>query len=518
MRRFFIPFLCGLGLLSCTEDEGGAGADTAVKVRMQMTDYSALTFVRSSHTWTSGEEVLVLNAGQEGEGVKARPLSANTTEATFMCTMPLTQSENTLVGIYPADAPVSLADGRLTFTIPQNQDGTLPALQAGKTRYVKGSYQGGSISLCPLYKVLNVWVDRSSRTIRSVKVTAEDGSMISGETGIDIGTWESRAMSASVTVTPSEPLSCLNGRQSVAVMVADTGTSEYSAEVTTVEGETFITENVTEGYVAQEEKSYELGISQALFGTLSTSEAASMPAAGVRYVEVTMNTFWRGYTEEECYARARDAKKVISGTEDLEVWSVHLPFSGSLDISVLDDTKRAQNVETMTEMIRLAGEFAPKKLVLHPSSEPIAEGDRAARLACSKESIGKLLPVAKEIGAQLCIENLPRTCLGRTSSDILYLIEDYPEVMVCFDSNHLLIEDHSHFFSVVGDRIGTIHASDYDRTDEKHWMPGLGVIDWPLFLTNLMHYGYEGVFMTEVKSGTAAEVARAYENVICVTK
>jgi sugar phosphate isomerase/epimerase len=46
-------------------------------------------------------------------------------------------------------------------------------------------------------------------------------------------------------------------------------------------------------------------------------------------------------------------------------------------------------------------------------------------------------------------------------------------------------------------------------------MPGLGVIDWPSFLINLMHFGYDGVFMTEVKTGTAAEVVNAYKNVIC---
>jgi sugar phosphate isomerase/epimerase len=87
--------------------------------------------------------------------------------------------------------------------------------------------------------------------------------------------------------------------------------------------------------------------------------------------------------------------------------------------------------------------------------------------------------------------------------------------MVCFDSNHLLIEDHNLFFQNVGHRIGTTHASDYDKVDERHWMPGLGVIDWPSFLINLMHFGYDGVFMTEVKTGTAAEVVNAYKNVIC---
>ena len=265
----------------------------------------------------------------------------------------------------------------------------------------------------------------------------------------------------------------------------------------------------------EQTENLELGISQALFGSLSKSEASSLISVGVKYIEVTINTFWRGYTLEECYKRARDTRNIIEGVDGLEVWSVHLPFSADLDISLTDDAKRAANVETMAEMIRLAGEFKPKKLVLHPSSEPISDADREKRLLCAEESIGKLLPVAKEIGAQLCIENLPRTCLGRTSDEIRRLIEDYPEVMVCFDSNHLLIEDHTSFFNNVGERIGTIHASDYDKTDERHWLMGKGIVDWPLFLKNLKYFGYEGVFMTEVKSGTPADVANAYKTVVC---
>lgn len=517
-RRFMCLVLCLFCMLSCNKEESNAGKDIAVKLQISMTDYSDLTFVCGNHIWTEDDRVLVVDAAQKNVRTMTEPLSTGSTDALFICAMPLTGKENLLVGIYPADAPLSYESGNLRFEIPQNQDGSVVPMQAGKTEYTSGSYQGGVIRLAPLYKVLNVWVDRSSRAISKIKVTAADGKMISGTVSLDVGTWEETAMSASVTVIPDKPLDCSTGRQSVAVMVADTDTDGYIAEVTTTDGEVFLTSNVTEGYSTTAEKSYDLGISQALFGSLSSSEAKSVVSAGVKYLEVTMNTFWRGYTEEECYTRARSTKRIIDETDGLEVWSVHLPFSSTLDISVTDDQKRAENVAVMSEMIRLAGEFSPKKLVLHPSSEPISEQDRAARLACSKESIGKLLPLAEEIGAQLCVENLPRTCLGRTSSEILYLIADYPEVMVCFDSNHLLAEDHGHFFSVVGDRIGTIHASDYDRTDERHWLPGQGTIDWPMFLTHLMHYGYDGVFMTEVKSGpTAADVAAAYRDVVCAT-
>ena len=115
----------------------------------------------------------------------------------------------------------------------------------------------------------------------------------------------------------------------------------------------------------------------------------------------------------------------------------------------------------------------------------------------------------------LCIEDLPRTCPGRTADEIDYLTADIPNVKICFDTNHLLIDTHEDFFQKVGDRIGTIHVSDYDRVDEKHWLPlsGRGVIDWPAFCKNLKACGYEGVFMFESRGEgvTAEDVVRVYK-------
>ena len=67
-------------------------------------------------------------------------------------------------------------------------------------------------------------------------------------------------------------------------------------------------------------------------------------------------------------------------------------------------------------------------------------------------------------------------------------------------------------------RIGTIHVSDYDRVDERHWIPGHpgAVIDWGEFFNLLKKSGYKGVFMFEVRKGdfTFSDVSSSYFNVI----
>ena len=63
-------------------------------------------------------------------------------------------------------------------------------------------------------------------------------------------------------------------------------------------------------------------------------------------------------------------------------------------------------------------------LVLHPSSEPITDSIRAQRITNASRSIAYLKKYADQIGAQLCIENLPRTCLGNTPEELLEIIKD----------------------------------------------------------------------------------------------
>jgi sugar phosphate isomerase/epimerase len=242
---------------------------------------------------------------------------------------------------------------------------------------------------------------------------------------------------------------------------------------------------------------------------------AEIKAAGIDYIEVTMNNFVRKQPENEVYIKAYQALKDIREA-GLKVWSVHLPYSSTWDVSIIDPKKREAAVVFFEEMIRLAGIFEPECLVLHPGADNIKNANtRADRLKCARNSIGRLALVAKEIGAVLCVEDLPRTCPGRTADEIDYLTADIPNVKICFDTNHLLIDTHEEFFHKVGDRIGTIHVSDYDRIDEKHWLPlsGRGVVDWPAFCRNLKACGYKGVFMFESRGDgvTAEDVVRVYE-------
>lgn len=218
--------------------------------------------------------------------------------------------------------------------------------------------------------------------------------------------------------------------------------------------------------------------------------------AGLDYIEVTMNNVI-GKDTAGVWDRAAAIKADIDSS-GLKVWSVHMPYSRTLDISMIDDAKRAENVQYMKDMMRVAGIFQPQYLVLHPSAEPIAPDEREQRLANSHASIGELAPVAKEIGAVLCIENLPRTCLGQNGEEMMRLIEGYDEVGLCFDTNHLLYQSHEDYLKTVAKgKIKTVHLSDYDFADERHLIPGKGLIDNRALWAGLKENGYDGIMMFE---------------------
>ena len=51
----------------------------------------------------------------------------------------------------------------------------------------------------------------------------------------------------------------------------------------------------------------------------------------------------------------------------------------------------------------------------------------------------------------------------------------------------------------LGERIITLHISDYDGIDEKHWMPFVGVVDWGAFANALRDIQYSGASIYETK-------------------
>lgn len=228
---------------------------------------------------------------------------------------------------------------------------------------------------------------------------------------------------------------------------------------------------------------------------------ADYAEAGIKYMELS-------YSKNTCDTFDFALAKKYADEYGVELWSFHLPFMPFFEIDISSSLLAKKTVNYLSEMIKKSSQVGIGKFIIHPSGEPIAPFDRIRRMNTAKESLYKLNDVTVQGGAVLCVEDLPRTCLGRDSGDILELLSAASELRVCFDTNHLLKESIPDFIRAVGDKIVTLHVSDYDFEDEKHWLPGEGKIDWQELIAELKAVGYTGPWLYELGYKAPASMPR----------
>lgn len=234
-----------------------------------------------------------------------------------------------------------------------------------------------------------------------------------------------------------------------------------------------------------------VGISTKMPG-LNRANFALYREHGIRAVEVSVA--FEDYDRQDLAAVVADAR-----AEAIDPWSFHLrfwPFE-QYTLQLADPDARRFAVDYAAEWIKRAGDSGFAHTVIHPSGEPIEDAERKDAMERAKEALARLAGVAREAGTVLCVENLPRTCLAKNSTELLELLAVDPSLRACFDTNHLLCEPTLDFMRAIGDKIVTLHLSDYDFINERHWLPGDGGVDWKGLMQTLDEIGYGGVMMYE---------------------
>jgi len=218
---------------------------------------------------------------------------------------------------------------------------------------------------------------------------------------------------------------------------------------------------------------------------------------------------------EERLIRLQEARLVKLAANHHCPWSVHLPFGPGWDIAHALREEREAVCESLKRVIDLTAPWGVQVYVLHGCLEPVLPEERALRMARSILSIRELKCHAARFGAVLALENLPRSCLGNSSEETLAMSEAADNVPIVFDVNHLLGESHASFLDNLARRIVSTHLSDYDGVDERHWLPGKGIVPWRHLVTRLGETGYRGPLLFELREGEngpyeAKEVLEAF--------
>ena len=234
---------------------------------------------------------------------------------------------------------------------------------------------------------------------------------------------------------------------------------------------------------------FSLGISLGAYPSEEVFGACA--AAGIRYIELSPHDDY-----EKIFSEAARVKQMAAAA-GLVIRSLHLPFGDRLNFCAPDEKDREHTMRVQGEMLRGAAALGAKYVIAH-GGIPYPQTEREAYLAIARKNIAALQTEASEFGIHVCVESLLPSCIGRNSKELSYILSAHPDLRVCLDPNHLFDEDHVALIRAVGERIAAVHFSDYDGLDERHWMPGEGVIDWQAIVAALSEVGYNGPLLYEV--------------------
>lgn len=246
-----------------------------------------------------------------------------------------------------------------------------------------------------------------------------------------------------------------------------------------------------------------IGLSCSFFGIPAHEDLKAIRDAGFEAIEVCAVNHWMQdppHTIIPQWSRLAAQAAALG----LTIWSFHLPYVAPYDISRTEPAMAGTAIRLHEGLMHAAAQtLMPRKFIIHASHEPICDAQRSERMQTAIASLDALSQTALSLGAQLALECLPRSCLGKNSGEIAELSHDIPGLGICCDTNHLLTERAEHFILRFPGRIASIHLSDYDGVDERHWLPGKGINNWPAILQALDTVAYHGPLMLEVRGGQA---------------
>lgn len=248
------------------------------------------------------------------------------------------------------------------------------------------------------------------------------------------------------------------------------------------------------------------GFSVAVNKLSNSLEASELEAIGRSSIE--MLELQARMLDDDQDGRKKAVLQRMARGKGPRVNSLH---AGDRDISAIDETARRLAVEETLQGISLAHELGAALIVIHPSDEPVKPQDRSRRLVQASRSLAEVADAARRSDIKLAVEMLPRTCLCNTAEELEQLVGPLPQDVfgVCIDTNHLMSRYRSLCDTLIRfkDRLLEVHCSDYDGVDEKHALPGTGVVNWIDVMHTLRHIGFAGPLNYEVVFRTSPPLA-----------
>jgi sugar phosphate isomerase/epimerase len=160
--------------------------------------------------------------------------------------------------------------------------------------------------------------------------------------------------------------------------------------------------------------------------------------------------------------------------------------------------------------IEISGILGVDTCIVHPLHWFEYKGHEEEARQLNLDYYRGLIPVARNAGVRVCIENmwqteLKRRCIGddvgSRGADLASYVDEIDSewIVACLDIGHsgLVGEEPQDAIRALGGRLKALHVHDNDYVSDRHTLPFLGRIDWTQVTAALRDVAYDGVFTYE---------------------
>lgn len=227
--------------------------------------------------------------------------------------------------------------------------------------------------------------------------------------------------------------------------------------------------------------------------------------AGFKYISV--NFYDMLGKKEKDWDVAIDHTLKVMEKNSLECVQTH-PYYYDLTLSSeidLDDCEFA-----IEQAVIASGKIGAKWCALHPRTS-INSGYFAAKaLEDNRRSFGRYLELAKKNNTGIAAENLPiftgwapsRPFYSSNYEDLYNLVCSFNDesMGICWDTGHanLMHFNQADAVKFLGDRIKITHIHNNYGSEDTHFPPDNGCIDWNAVMGAFKSFGYDGPLTLEV--------------------
>ncbi|MNE48236.1 fructoselysine 3-epimerase [compost metagenome] len=201
------------------------------------------------------------------------------------------------------------------------------------------------------------------------------------------------------------------------------------------------------------------------------------------------------------------AAKKAADDAGVKIWSIHMPFSKDIDLSLTDESERRNVVALHTKILNYCKILKPEVILFHPSYF-LGLNEREQRKKQLIKSAVELNKQVKAIKAIMVIENMlgyelnvgadRERPLCRTVEEVSEIMSRLPaNIYAAVDMNHIKYPER--LIRALGKRLKSVHIADGTGKKENHFFPcsGEGENNWVEILSALNEVGYDGPFMYE---------------------